>query len=59
MKPTKPVDDCELEWQIAYEICRRRWRRDADFRHACAGSTLHKCASGLVSERCGGNPVSR
>jgi hypothetical protein len=52
------IDDCELEWQTAYEICRQRWRRDPDFRHVCQGSTLHQCARGLVSFRCGGNAIA-
>lgn len=55
----KSIDDCELEWQTAYEICRRRWRRDPDYRHACQGTTLTRCARGLVGERCGGNKIGK
>jgi hypothetical protein len=28
--PLQIIDDCEIEWQAAYEIFRRHWRQDPD-----------------------------
>ena len=51
-------EDCAAEWKEAYRQCSEELAK----RDPCKGITggytnLHDCARGLVSERCGGNPV--
>jgi len=53
-------EDCLREWEDAYEQCAEELAKPAGGRNrgVTGGySDLEKCARGLVSERCGGNPV--
>ena len=55
---SKDETDCAEEWRDAERIC----REELDKPNPCPGitggySTVEDCARGLVSERCGGNPV--
>ena len=52
-------DDCAEEWEEAYEACRQMLQGPNPPRGITGGYTnIHDCARGLVSERCGGNPVN-
>lgn len=51
-------EDCEREWQQAFEICRKELNKTNPNRGITGGhKTLQGCAKGLVSDRCGGNAV--
>ncbi len=51
-------EDCEREWQEAFEICRKELNKANPSRGITGGhKTLQGCAKGLVSDRCGGNAV--
>jgi hypothetical protein len=51
-------EDCEQEWEEARAICADLITRRNPPRGVTGGYTdIENCARGLVSERCGGNPV--
>jgi hypothetical protein len=61
----KPCDkgrnksDCDKEWAEAYATCRELLALPHPPRGITGGYTnLADCARGLVSEECGGNPLS-
>ncbi|MBS0577490.1 MAG: RHS repeat protein, partial [Proteobacteria bacterium] len=54
------TDDCAREWEEAYRECKKQLSKPNPARGITGGyRNLQDCARGLVSERCGGNPVSR
>ena len=51
-------DDCDKEWEDAYELCRKELNKPNPSRGITGGyGNIHDCARGHVSQRCGGNPV--
>jgi hypothetical protein len=59
----KPCDknkqDCDKEWADAYADCQKLLALPHPPRSMTGGYTdLHDCARGLVSEACGGNPLT-
>jgi RHS repeat-associated protein len=53
-------DDCDKEWADARDMCRDELSKPNPNRGITGGYTdIENCARGLVSERCGGNPVAR
>jgi RHS repeat-associated protein len=51
-------DDCDKEWAEAREACRQLLSQPNPPRRLTGGYTnIEDCARGLVSERCGGNPI--
>jgi RHS repeat-associated protein len=58
-KPDNEEDPCEEEWREAYETCRDLLSKPNPPRGVTGGyKNIQDCARGLVSEECGGNPVS-
>ncbi len=59
--PRSNEGDCGREWAEAEAICRRMLSKpNSDNNGARGGYTdVLKCARGLVSEQCGGNPYNR
>ena len=52
--------DCDKEWEEARRTCRDELLRPNPSHDLTGGySDVANCAKGLVSERCGGNPVDR
>jgi hypothetical protein len=52
--------DCAEEWDHAREVCREELAKPPhqQDKHKTGGSkTVEHCAAGLVSKRCGGNPI--
>ena len=55
-----PPPDCDQEWRDAREMCRQELSKPNPNGGITGGySDIENCARGLVSERCGGNPVKR
>jgi hypothetical protein len=51
---------CDKEWEAAYEICAELLSGPNPPRGITGGyNNIYDCARGLVSEACGGNPISR
>jgi hypothetical protein len=51
-------DDCETEWAEAFAECAKELMKSTPSRRLTGGyGNIYDCAKGLVSERCGGNPV--
>jgi RHS repeat-associated protein len=60
--PRRSEPGCEEEWQEAEEFCRDELAKPSHTqnRRLTGGHRdIYNCARGLVSERCGGNPVQR
>jgi RHS repeat-associated protein len=60
--PRRDDPECEKEWEEAEEICRQEREKPRHMRNVrLTGGypDIERCARGLVSERCGGNPVDR
>ncbi len=59
---TEPIDnndDCAREWSEAYQTCRELLEKPNPPKGITGGyKNLNDCARGLVSEACGGNPLS-
>jgi RHS repeat-associated protein len=52
--------ECQEEWREARQICSGEIAKPFPNRRLTGGyKNIEDCARGLVSERCGGNPVSR
>lgn len=50
--------DCEKEWADAFDVCAKELMKSTPSKRMTGGySNIYDCAKGLVSERCGGNPV--
>jgi hypothetical protein len=56
-KPLPREDDCDQEWERAYEKCEELIAAGKTKGIAGGYTDLYNCARGLVSERCGGNKV--
>ncbi len=54
----RDTSDCDKEWEDAFRQC-KKWISQQDPRRGVTGGygNLFDCARGLVSERCGGNPL--
>jgi RHS repeat-associated protein len=52
-------DDCDNEWSEAYEQCAQQITKTSRNNRGITGGyrNLQDCARGLVSQRCGGNPI--
>ncbi len=50
-------DECDAEWDEAFEDCAENQGKDQHRNRTPAHMSLHQCAKGLVSQRCGGNRV--
>jgi hypothetical protein len=58
--PTPPIDPCAAEWEEAIRACESELAKPNPSRGITGGYTnVMDCARGLVSELCGGNPVSQ
>jgi RHS repeat-associated protein len=52
-------DDCQKEWDKAFEMCEEYIKQQDPPRGVTGGYTnVYQCAKGLVSQRCGGNRVT-
>jgi RHS repeat-associated protein len=52
--------ECKKEWEEARQLCRQELAQPNPSRGITGGyRDVENCARGLVSERCGGNPVDR
>jgi hypothetical protein len=50
--------ECEAEWAEALDECVRELMKSTPSKRMTGGhADVYDCAKGLVSERCGGNPV--
>ena len=53
-------EDCDKEWADARDMCRDELSKPNPNQGMTGGyRDIENCARGLVSERCGGNPVAR
>lgn len=54
------TDDCDKEWEDALKMCKDLNKKNPwEHRPITGGYSDYACARGLVSERCGGNRVSK
>jgi hypothetical protein len=58
MKVDYMTRDCDNEWRRARKYCHSLYRAFNRPR-GVFGKTMDDCMLGQVSERCGGNPVSK
>jgi RHS repeat-associated protein len=57
--PNADDEECEEEWAEARQICADELKKPYPNRGITGGyRSIDQCARGLVSERCGGNPVA-
>lgn len=57
MSRNNAEEDCQQEWEQAYNVCEREIARGTHRGITGGYKDLYNCARGLVSRRCGGNKI--